>query len=159
VIIIVCNISLLLPLCATVFITLSTIRCITATVCFSVQNTVCYYLFCSHYILSFHNTVRYKLYTLLLHIMYIHLQTLKYINWILNCNVVLYSYFPQFLLLHIMYIHLQTLKYINWILNCNVVLYSYFPQFLLLYIMYIHLQTLKYIWTASITKTHITFHE
>jgi len=69
----------------------------------------------------------------------------KYINSIINCNIVPYSYFPHVLSLHILYIQLQTLKYINCIINCNIVPHSYFPHILSLYILYIQLQTVKYI--------------
>jgi len=48
--------------------------------------------------------------------MYIQLQTLNYINCIINCNIVPYSYFHYVLSLHILYIELQTLKCILCIL-------------------------------------------
>jgi len=76
---------------------------------------------------------------------YIQLQTLKFINCIINRNIVPYSYFLHVLLLHILYIQLQILKCINSIINCNIVPYSYFPHILSLYIVYIQLQTVKYI--------------
>jgi len=50
---------------------------------------------------------------LLLHILYIQLQTLECINSIIYCNIIHYSYFFYFLSLHILFVHLQTLKYIN----------------------------------------------
>jgi len=47
---------------------------------------------------------------------------LKYINCIIKCNIVPYSYFRHVLSLHILYIQLQTVKYINCIIiNCNIV--------------------------------------
>ena len=64
---------------------------------------------------------------MLLIILYIHIKTLKYINCIIKCNIVLYSYFPHIKLLNILYMHLHILKYINCIINCNIVPYSYFP--------------------------------
>jgi len=70
---------------------------------------------------------------------------LKIINSNIDCNIVLYSYFPNILSLHILYIQLQTLKYINSIINCNIALYSYFPNVMLLNILYIQLQTVKFI--------------
>jgi hypothetical protein len=53
----------------------------------------------------------------MLHFLYIQLQILKYINCIINCNSLPYSYFPRVLSLDIPYIQLQTLKYINYILK------------------------------------------
>ena len=81
------------------------------------------------------------------------------INYIINCNIFPYLYFPHVLLLHILYIQLQTVKCINYIINCNIFPYSYFPLVLLLHILYIQLQTVKCIRTLSITNTHITFQE
>jgi hypothetical protein len=69
---------------------------------------------------------------LLLHMLYIQLQTLKCINSIINCNIVPYPYFPHVLSLHILYIQLQTVKYINWIINCNIFPYLYSPSVLLI---------------------------
>ena len=82
-------------------------------------------------------------YLMLLHNLYIYLQTLQCINCIINCNIVPYLYFPHDMLLNILYIHLQTLQCINCIINCNIVPYSYFPHVLSLHILYIQWQTLQ----------------
>jgi len=110
---------------------------------------------------------------LLLHILYIQLQTLKCMNCIINCNIVPYSYFPYVMLLHILHIHLQILKCINCVIetlkcikcniNCNIVPYSYISHVLLLHILYIHLQTLKYInciinCNIAVTNMSLTFY-
>jgi hypothetical protein len=64
------------------------------------------------------NTVPYPYFphVLSLHILYIQVRTVKYIN----CNTVPYPYFPHVLSLHILYIQLQTVKYIDCIINCNI---------------------------------------
>jgi hypothetical protein len=82
-----------------------------------------------------------------LHILYIQRQNYKYINCIINCNNVSFSYFPHHKLLYIMYTHLQNMKYI---INCNIVTYIYiiyifFPHILFLHILYIHLENYNYI--------------
>jgi len=82
---------------------------------------------------------------MLLIILYVHLQTLKYINCIINCNTVPYSYFLHVLLQHILYIELQTLKFINCIIRCNIAQYSYFPNLMLVHSISIHWNNLKYI--------------
>ena len=71
---------------------------------------------------------------LLLHILYVHLQTLKYINCIFKCNIILYLYFPM--LCYYYYIHLHILKSINWIINCSIVPYLYFSHVILLFCIY-----------------------
>jgi len=48
----------------------------------------------------------------LLSVLYMDLNILKYINHIIKCDIVLYSYFPSVMSVHILYIHLQILKYI-----------------------------------------------
>ena len=53
----------------------------------------------------------------LLHILYTQLQTLNCVNWIINSNIVPYSYIPHVLLLRILCIQLQTLNFINSIIN------------------------------------------
>ena len=63
---------------------------------------------------------------------FIQLQALKYINSIINCNIVPYSYFPHGLSLHILYIQLQTLKYIECVINSNIFQHSHFPHVLLI---------------------------
>jgi len=63
----------------------------------------------------------------------IQLETLKYINYIINCNIDHIYFFPC----DLMYVQLQTLKYINCIINCNIFPYSYFHHVLLLHILFI----------------------
>jgi len=72
-----------------------------------------------------------------------HTHTLKCINCIIKCNIVLYSCFPHAMLLIILYIHLHILKYIN----CNIVPCSYIPHIVLLHILYIYLHTQKCIYS------------
>jgi len=50
---------------------------------------------------------------MLLIVLYIQLQTVKCINYIINCNIVPYLYFPHIMLLIVLYIQLQNMKYIN----------------------------------------------
>jgi hypothetical protein len=59
---------------------------------------------------------------MLLIILYIHIYTFKYINCIINCNIVSFLYFPHIKLIIVMYIHLQNLKYIKYV-NCNIAPY------------------------------------
>jgi len=68
---------------------------------------------------------------MLLIILYIHVQTLKYINCIINCCIVSFLYFRHMKFL-IMYIHLQNLKYINILLttilsHIYIYIYIYIP--------------------------------
>jgi len=91
------------------FITLCTIRCITATVCFFFRNTVRYNRITAFVLSEFITHCP----LLSLHILCIQLHTVKCINCIINFNIVPYSYFPHVLSLHILYIQLQTSKAID----------------------------------------------
>ena len=66
---------------------------------------------------------------MLLIIVYIQLQILKYIKCITNYNIVPYSYFPIIMFLHILYINLQALKCINCIINRKIYHVYIFPLF------------------------------
>ena len=65
---------------------------------------------------------------MLLIILYIYIQTLKYIKCIFKYNTIPYLYFPQVMLLIILYIELHILKTINYIINCNNVPYFFSPM-------------------------------
>ena len=65
---------------------------------------------------------------MLLIILYIDLQTPKYIKCIFKCNIIPYSYFLHVMSLHMLYIQLYILKCINCIINCNIFLYLFFPH-------------------------------
>ena len=65
-----------------------------------------------NYTVTTHNTVPYPYIPPSLHILYIELQNLKYINCVINCNFVPNLYFSHIMLLIVLYIDLQTLKYI-----------------------------------------------
>ena len=112
-----------------------TVYCTLLCICASAYRFMC----------CFVSPYSYFPHVLSLHIMYIQLQTLECINFIIYCNIVHYSYLFLFSVLHILFVHLQTLKYINCIINRNIVPYSYFPHVLSLHILYIQLQTVKHI--------------
>jgi hypothetical protein len=65
---------------------------------------------------------------LLLHILYIHIQTLNHIKCAFKPNTIPYLYFPLVMLLIILYIELHILKSINCTINCDIVPYLYFPK-------------------------------
>jgi len=78
-------------------------------------------------------------------ILYIQLHILKYINCIINCNIVLYLFSPCYINKYSVYISTKILKYINCIINHNIILYLYCPYVMLLIILYIQLHILKFI--------------
>jgi hypothetical protein len=84
-----------------------------------------------------------------LHILYIQLQTMKYINCIIDCNIVPYLFFHHFILTNYpIYTHLETLNYIKWNSKCNITLYLYFPHVMLLRILY---KSIHYIFWKLLT--------
>ena len=88
-----------------------------------------------------------------------NLHALKYINCIIVCNKVLYSFFPHVLSLHILCIQLQTVKYINCIINCNIVKYSLltiFFYFISCIQSYRSCKLLIVILTVILTNIHIS---
>jgi hypothetical protein len=66
---------------------------------------------------------------MLLVIFRVVVHTVRYINCIINCNSVPYSYFPHVMSLHTLYIQLQTVRYTNYIIKCSTVLHSFSISF------------------------------
>jgi hypothetical protein len=64
-----------------------------------------------------------------LHILFKYLQIWKYINCIINCNIVPYSYFLHVLSLHILYIQLLTVSKTEQCNPLDVVLWDIFIMF------------------------------